>query len=139
MSIPHMRAELSSLAAVATQTSQETPGSQSSFAEQLKLVALLATGQTNKSSNNVLAQRVLSVINQHKASQQQQQQQALLKQQQSYIGVENENHDAPEEINEADNEAALDQLILQGVPGVDYDLDAILDTLQQVASDVAHQ
>ncbi|XP_070574836.1 nuclear factor of activated T-cells 5-like isoform X8 [Ptychodera flava] len=138
-SISIIREQIASLEAVATQTTQETSASQSSFAEQLKLVALLATGQTNKANNsNVLAQRVLSVINHHKVQQKQQQQQALLKQQQSYIGVETENT-ASAEINEADNEAALEQLILQGVPGVDYDLDAILDTLQQVASDVAQQ
>ncbi|XP_070574838.1 nuclear factor of activated T-cells 5-like isoform X10 [Ptychodera flava] len=95
-SISIIREQIASLEAVATQTTQETSASQSSFAEQLKLVALLATGQTNKANNsNVLAQRVLSVINHHKVQQKQQQQQALLKQQQSYIASLGQQLDRP--------------------------------------------
>ncbi|XP_077983350.1 uncharacterized protein LOC144438185 isoform X5 [Glandiceps talaboti] len=119
---------------VVTQLQKDREQNQSSFAEQLKLVALLATGQNKKAGNSVFAQRVLSVINQHKAQQHHLQQEALLKQQQSYLG-DRTTMDA-NDADSADTEAALNQLIAQGA--VDYDLDEILDTLQQAASTVVN-
>ncbi|NP_001158472.1 nuclear factor of activated T-cells-like [Saccoglossus kowalevskii] len=65
-------------------------GNDSSFAEQLKMVALLATGQTNLNSGNGLAQKVMSVVNKHKQHQQSQHQQAILQQQQSYLVMLNQ-------------------------------------------------